>query len=115
MEGNTRSDRRCDTCGEKAAYADRTHEYCGDCACWDGAVLQGEAFSAMQAIGFAVAQARAARLTDDQIRRALEDMLGDAEDCGDFPISYRHVSSGAKSDRPWLRHVVPLEAFGGDA
>lgn len=81
----------CDGCGDLAAYRDCPNEVgtadalCDDCARYRGAERRGEAYAALEALGFAVSLARGARLSDQQIREAFEATLTDPHSEGRLP------------------------------
>ncbi len=106
----------CDGCGDPAAYRDRPNEagtidaLCDDCARYRGAERRGEAYAALEVLGFAVSLARGARLSDEQIREALESTLTDPHSDGSYPVGGDQVlGSDFKASRPWATGMDPID------
>jgi hypothetical protein len=91
MQGPTIETRACDVCGATAVYSEvrgiglSDEELCEACAVRQGGERQGEASAGLEAIGFGIAIARRADMTDEQIRRAFELILTDPEEDMDYP------------------------------
>ena len=117
MQGPTITTRACDACGATpAVYRETTGvepygELCEECARWRGAMRHGEACAGLEAIGFGIAVARRADMTDDQIRQAIELTLTAPEEDMSSPYN-TSVLDERKENRPWMRTLRPLEIDG---
>ena len=103
----------CDDCGAPAEYADAKiakFHWCLDCARSNGAPTEGESYAPLQALTLAIWQMRQVEMTDDQIRQALEGVLGrDVESEMQLPLTYRPVAPAERADA--LAHALrPLAA-----
>jgi hypothetical protein len=86
----------CDDCAAPAQYANAKiakFHWCPDCARRHGALTDGDHHAATQTLALAIRQMRQADVTDDQIRQALEGMLGgDAVD-SEMQLPFTRASS----------------------
>lgn len=117
MKG-TITPRVCDSCLQQASYSERplfptqrTDDVCEECARSRGAAANGEACAAFKALGFAVSVARNAHVTDDQLRRAFEEILTEPHSEGDYPVGGDSVlGRDFRMDRPWMRIFTEISA-----
>ncbi len=83
-------------------------ELCEECARFRGARYHGEACVGLEAIGFGIAVARRADMTDDEIRRAVELTLTDPEENGDYQYNTM-VLPREEGSEAWMRTLRPLD------
>ena len=102
--------RPCESCGATpAAYRQRNTERqdeCVLCARRHGAEINGEAHAALETLGFAVALARGACVTDDQLRVAFEQILTSPDSDGTYPVGGDQVLR--IDDLCWERVYEPI-------
>ena len=113
MRGPTIETRACDACGAPAMYSEtmgfEPHaELCEECARFRGARYHGEACVGLEAIGFGIAVARRADMTDDQIRQAVELTLTDPEESMGYDYSTMVLPREQVDEQPWMRTLRPL-------
>jgi hypothetical protein len=90
-------------------------EVCDECARFRGARYHGEACTALEAIGFGIAAARRAEMTDEQIRESIELIFTDPEEDQDYPVRAGVLPREGNQYRPWLRVFRPLKIDGAVA
>ncbi len=96
----------CDRCGKPAAYRERTGPFtaCEECARYQGAEANGQAYAALETFGFAISLARNAGLADEQIMTAFGEVLHHPDSDGSYPSGGHGVLGADRMvDRPWAR------------
>lgn len=94
-------------CGcDFALVAENPEETCATCATRLGSEDNAAAFAACEVLGFGIAMARHAGVTDDQLTAAFHTILTKPEAQGDYPIGGGHAF---RSDElKWHRTFEPI-------
>jgi hypothetical protein len=102
----------CDHCGDVAAYqaTNDLERRCEACAMRCGYEARGEAYAAMQTLGFAVSMLRGVGVSDDAILGMVREIVSDPHSVGSYPIGGDQYIPGpdAVRNRPWMHNHRPL-------
>lgn len=93
---DTKQNTRCEVCDSgpvayRRSRGGNEERVCVLCARQRGAEMNGEAYVALETLGFAVSRARIAGVTDEQIRLALDSILTRPHSEGFFPVGGESV------------------------
>ena len=108
----------CDVCGlSPVAYrvdGDAHEKRCEPCAIRYGYERRGEAYVAMETLGFAISLLRAADVDDSAISGMVHEILAAPHSVGEYAIGGGGFLPGRDRDRveerPWMTGLSPLEA-----
>ena len=105
----------CDMCGQPATYRDRNdprEHRCEACAIRYGYEKRGDAYTAMQTLGFAISLLRHAGLDDGAIAGMVQTTLANPHSTGEYAYGGDGFLPGPDrtAERPWMASHTPIEA-----